>query len=519
MGRITKTLAGGRRYDLLLYGLIAVSFLTCAWAIDRSAGPFTADPDFQYLLNGLDIVTLHWAVYIDHPGTPAETLVAITQAFTWLLTLPWHGFGSIADDVLRQPQFYMEAANVVFAFVIVGAILFFCRCVRQAGGDIAAAAVGLATMFPTYAPIFIFHRIMPEPILLAGALVVAGLVAKRAFDPDRFPQTSRYSLFLGCAIGFCLATKVTSLPLLLVILFLEGSAARWRALKAATITAIVLMLPAGPHVFGMLRRFIHIGTHRGNYGTGQAGLPSAGELWTNLQALAQGAPEAFLWLGTFVSVLVAFRLLHERMPGHFQRAWTVAALVVLGGILLVSRQPHPYYLTPTLPFIALGVTLLAALVLKGRPLRWAGLAVAALLVAWASDKTSAEYFATNHRLQDEVADRGCLMVPYYGADNAQYNLFFGNDTGGDTFSDRLSRLYPNFLTYSIVSKKFMTFGRELDKQEALSHFRNEKCVELVGSGLDEEDKLPSMRLVAQYRAGSVYELLPGWHNDPYGRQP
>ncbi len=515
-----------RDIDLLVYVCIAVSFLVCAWLIDHLLGSFTADPDYAYLLNGLDIVIGHAPSHVDHPGTPIQMLIAVIIAITWLVTLPAHGLDTIQDHVLRHPLFYMEAVNAVFGTGILGALLFFCRCIRQGGAPIAAAAVGIAVMFTSYAPRFIFHRIMPEPVLFAGALVLAGLIARCALDPKNFPQTRNYSIMLGVVIGFCLTAKVTSAPLLLAMLFLDNGKARIAALIAAVLSAAFFLLPAMFHFYQMVRGYIHIATHRGEYGGGQSGFVSATDLWNNIQILFGGAGETFLSVTLFLFCLFLFSVLRKPLPGKVYRALLVTVLVIVAEILLVAKQPRPYYLVPVLPFVALGNTLLVSLVSNSIRMSALWLAAAVAMSTWGFEKTRAALLSdvtfnnTNHRLQQEVKQRGCLLVPYYGADDPEFNLFFGNMTAGYRFGSSLARAYPDFVTYHTALRQFMNFDHTLNRTEAEARFSKEKCVELVGVPLGEHEiSFHTVKPIEKSSAGTVYELLPGWPDEPYGKEP
>jgi hypothetical protein len=106
------------------FAAIAILYLASAALISRALGLFLPAPDYSYLMNGLNILSLHIPNHFDHPGTPVQVIIAFILGATWLLTLPWHGFSSLQNEILAHPQFYMQCVNCVFAAGIATALVF-----------------------------------------------------------------------------------------------------------------------------------------------------------------------------------------------------------------------------------------------------------------------------------------------------------------------------------------------------------------------------------------------------------
>ncbi len=206
--------------DIAVYVAIAVAFLATAWAISRALGIFTPDPDYAYLLNGLDIVRLQSPTLVDHPGTPVQTLIAIILGITWILTLPWHGFSSVQDQVLLHPEFYMGCVSYAFAACVAAAMVFFAWSVRRSSGILAPALVGLISIFQSYIIYQTFHRTIPETVCWRPRWCLR-VSSPRPLTPRMISWgTRRYASIIGILLGFCITAKVTSAPLLLTIFFL-----------------------------------------------------------------------------------------------------------------------------------------------------------------------------------------------------------------------------------------------------------------------------------------------------------
>ena len=113
-----KGLSGAERRDAWILGFIAVLYVAGAAAIALHIAPFPGDPDYQYLLSGLDILTLRSLNFVDHPGTPVQSLIALIGGVTWLARLPVHGFGVKLDDILGHSQIYLTAISAVFTIAV-----------------------------------------------------------------------------------------------------------------------------------------------------------------------------------------------------------------------------------------------------------------------------------------------------------------------------------------------------------------------------------------------------------------
>ncbi len=275
----------GTRGDIAVYAVIALLFLATAWLIGHTAGAFTADPDYQYLMNGLDVLSLRPPTHIDHPVN-ARANDHRDRAGRHLDLDPAPGTvfqragpGAAPSAILhgmRQLCFPPPG--------IAAAIVFFAWSVRKSSGMLAPALVGLIAIFQTYPVFDTFHRIMPESVLLCATLVLAALIAKHAFADENSWKSPRFATVVGILLAFCVTTKVTSGPQLLTILFLPSWRAMQRASIACAIAVPVFLLPILPRWHQMVQNFFHILTHRGNYGAGGAGfrrLPNCSRTWAH----------------------------------------------------------------------------------------------------------------------------------------------------------------------------------------------------------------------------------------------
>src|SRR5262249_37736520 len=133
-------------------------------------------------------------------------------------------------------------------------------------------------------------RVSAEPMLVATTLLLLGLLVPFAFS-EAPPRATRANVAVGIALGLCLATKVTALPLLLGLLLLPGNRARGIALLAMVAAALVATSPIIPEYGRMLDWLTRVAIHRGIYGQGEVGIPPVRSLWRNARDLLSGARE------------------------------------------------------------------------------------------------------------------------------------------------------------------------------------------------------------------------------------
>ena len=100
--------------DAAVLASVLVLHLIGVAIIDFTISPFPGDPDYIYLVNGLDMLALHAPSYFDHPGTPVQVAIAFITGITWLTTMPMHGWARKMDDVLLHSQFYLGVISAIF---------------------------------------------------------------------------------------------------------------------------------------------------------------------------------------------------------------------------------------------------------------------------------------------------------------------------------------------------------------------------------------------------------------------
>jgi hypothetical protein len=509
--------------DLAAFALVGGLVIAAALVVGAAAGRFEADPDYIYTLNGLELLTLRSPSYYTHPGTPVEILSALVIALAWLVSLPMHGLVSVQDQLLGHIDYYMRWINAAFIACNAGALVFFAWRVRAATGRLFPSIAGSLSLFLFMSAFLSVHRITAEPFLLTGSIVLAGILAPLAFAPEGFAETRKFAMAVGAAIGFCIAVKATAAPLLIMI-FLLTRDRRMTALLSCLVTILILTLPVVPHYPEMLLWYVGLFTHQGGYGSGAVGVPSFADLMADAGSLVAATPEVFVCLALYGVAIVMARVGLWRLPERSIRMLTFCFAFVVLDLLLVVKQPEVRYTIPTVGLLCLGNAVLLQCFLPRAPV-WAGMLVVAALAAigFSTGQARTEHLiavrAPNEALLRKVAQSGCLESPYYEVNQTEFNLYFGNGWTQSIYSDRLDRLFPDFISYDNNHNVFQNFAGNMTRQQVLALFARQKCVYLVGSPMarftpsffpPEWISLVEQTPGTPREAIAVYALKPGW---------
>jgi hypothetical protein len=446
-------------------------------------GTFEADPDYVYLLNGLNLLTFHAPGHYDHPGTTVQIIAALSIVPAWLVSMPVYGTSGVTNAVLSHPQYFLHVISFVLIALAAAAIFYMGRRVQAA----ANLATALAAQISILACFFVMHelnRVSPEPLLLASSAFLAGYLAPAVLQPEQFVQTRTYALGLGMLLGFIMVTKVTAIPLLGTIFLLHGRNFRITAVTAGLMTGLVLTLPIAIHYRQMAHWFASLFIHTDVYGSGPAGVPAASNLWHGFTFLLGQAPEVFI---AFAFYIVSLPLLQ----GATRRAVAICVLILAVGILMVLKEPNARYFMPIIGAIVLANAAIASWsLMRGGPVRVLGAILALLLVIgvgrnafatsnWAEDARHSQI--DNRKLLATATASGCRIVFFYGTNTVAYNLAFGHEYTPGQFDSDLDRLYPQSLFYNPYLHRFETFKGPISPKEVEGRSGPHPCIHLVGS--------------------------------------
>lgn len=530
MIRIASVTEGVRKGGMLLV-LPAVVILVAA-GLRNARGPAwlaCSDPDYVYLLNGALIASGDVAPYSDHPGTTLHLVHGAAIAVVHSLC----GGGSITEDVLRRPEFYLDALNGIWILLVSLGSLCAGLAIFRRTGSLWLAVLVQMTPFLSAANVQALYRVNPEPAMLGLGQVVLALVFWGRPEWVHSWRRPVWAAAIGTLAGLGVGMKLTFLPVLIVAaVAVEGLAYQALCLVvAASVFGILVYCPCvgtGEYIFkfgGMVLR----GT--GQYAGAGGGTMTWGTFLDTMQAWGLRVVAAewpiLLVVAGGVAVLVS-RLLTPRLePADRERRWQVRTLAVLvcAELLQVALAAKGLnmairYLVPAWSLVG-GTLVLSVLVsaelrpdwrrrLRGRitlvliAVAMTGAAVRLLACGKELGAGCESGLAASRRLALEFPNS--RVVQYAGAPSVERALEFGNNWAWKLLSDDLTRVYPKYVFFNLDSGWLENFSGTVDPAAV---FDGTSDVLLWGGA---EPRLETCRWTRQLFAVNnqyVYRVDPG----------
>ena len=361
---------------LLLGSAIALKM----YPLYAGGGLYVADPSYVYLFNGLLLLEQQVPYHIDHPGTPLQSLIAILVYSQWtFLKL----FESVNPDVvlavMSDPERYLNFIGRALLFCNVAALIYLGKKIYDCTASLVLTALCQCSLL-TYG-IFATKLVYPAPEALVSCLSIwmLGLLVPIIFQASSVNEKrSAVAIKVGLIFGLGLATKLTFLPMALLLL-LVGT---WRHIGQATLAAlvgwIVGVLPIItklPDFWGWVTNMI---THTGKYGGGSKGIVDVSQLSGNFHQLAAAFPSFYWILWVLVGSVIFFSGVHQlkyfsktsleknksRDYVHVIKVLTILISVCVLQTLIVLKHFGQHYMIPALPIAYVGL----AVLLKSIPL-------------------------------------------------------------------------------------------------------------------------------------------------------
>lgn len=487
----------------LLFLVLPAFFLLTGLNFNRTL--YSNDPEYAYLMNGLNIARGKFVGHAENPGTTVQELSAVVLTARHLIN-PSEG-KSLQEDVLTNPDGYIEMNRRVLIVMITIAMVFLgslglsiTRMIWP--GILLQLGIFLSADMLEQA----WTKFAPEPMLIVVSSSMALMVLLSYFSNNS--KSARFPFAFGLISGFGLATKVTFLPLLIIpVMVLGNKRERLTYLKWTAISALVLMIPAILEFPHMGKWFLNVFIHTGTYGEGGIGVVNPVQYITNLAAISMVNPSLVITCLFTLILSGALRFLPDYKEKHSSNpaVWYAFAtgLAQLIAILMVAKHYHAnHYLVPAHCLTGLAwifnSLILTSLVNteKVKPVLINLLLITAfLLTAFTTYPelkqanqgykiSNDEYNATLKKIKAEFPDY--LKAYYYPTSINPYSaLEWGNVYSRGYNLDMLSQLYPDGIFFDIRSNGFMKWESKLDADSLSAHYNGN--ILLVGGPLNSGD--------------------------------
>jgi hypothetical protein len=316
---------------------------------------FGNDPEYAYLMNGINIGMLKPVGHTDNPGTTVQLYSAIFLRVAYLLQ-PEKSEG-FQKYVLRNADEYIELERQGLIWInslvilVLGVISWL--LLRNIWLSLLLQVMPFTSANLTE---HVFTKVSPEPVLLLASAAMVILVLHFLFRKKK--EESKFAIYYAMVCGFGLATKATFLPLVLIpFLLLDGKALRKRFLLYFFPFFLLFTIPAIPQYPHMAKWFLGLTAHTGTYGEGGWGIINPIQYFYDLVTICISNPVLFVTILVSALILIS-TMIRSAFRDEFKnnlifRILTALTAAQLAGIFMVAKHYHAnHYLIPELCLMA-----------------------------------------------------------------------------------------------------------------------------------------------------------------------
>jgi hypothetical protein len=442
-----------------LISVLPVTFFVVVSYMHQMRGPewlaTWADPSYLHLLNAALVGDLQAPAHTDNPGTPLHILGGAILRIQHAVL----GHGQFLDDIVMRPEWYLVTFYNVLLFATTVAYWLSGFIVWRSARSTSAALLVQFSPWCFWPVLTTATMLAPDALVNALATLFSGVFLCEACRTNsQDPPSRRTVTVLGLLAGIAIATKVTSLPLLVAPLILIQSY-RGRLLFLA-VTVLAFLLGTAPilgrldHLYSFISRCI---THSGQYGGGSSGIDVTA-YFSVLERILEGNKVATGLIVLTWAVLIAAWLAGTAGSRQWMRALFAIAVAETCQILLAAKGLEARYAIASLGMIGANLWLLGCICAdivgtrNGHRIAIATLASLTILVV-ALNVRNISASRTSSRSNRDARERlaavarglqrqGYTLVYGHWASSPVNALYVGNRFADGRLSDILAEKYP-----------------------------------------------------------------------------
>ena len=318
--------------------LLLIPALLTLYRLNVDKPHYSSDPDYAYMMNGLNICIFQLPFYSDHPGVPLTIFNAVFLYPVYLFS--GHGNG-LQFDFFSNPVYYeLRLHNILFVIVLISSFIFGYILWRKTG-NIGLALVLQGIPFYYFISVdVIATRNMPETIFpvifLAFIVDVVYLIVN--------PAHRKALMLLPILSGFALSVKIILFPFLLIPLFLYCKSYKdfiYFCLNTV-LSFIVFTLPIIKQFPHMAYWFFKLFIHSGYYGHGAFSIINPNSYFSNIKSIItsnQLLLYCFIISVAFAIVLPFIRKkFHDFLSQNLTRLFYVVFFTHLINLLILAKS-------------------------------------------------------------------------------------------------------------------------------------------------------------------------------------
>jgi hypothetical protein len=450
--------------------------------------------------------------HVDHPGTTLQ----VAGAFMLKSFHFFRNASPLAEDVLKNPEVYLGFMHRIFLALTI----FFIFLVGWLGywktGDKSFSLLLQSSPFFSTTILLSAGRMNPESFLLWVSFAIILVII---YFHSTVPQKSYkgYVFLFAALCGLGIATKVTSIPIILVPLFIfHGFYRRFSFLLLTAAFFFGFTSPIVSSYHSLIGWFEKLFVHSELYGTGAPTIIDLQVYLFNLKYLHRSELVFFVVLYaamlTWIVGLFSYRKKEISSRKEFQILSGVIACQLVS-LLLGAKHFIPgkeYYL---LPALVLSGLVFGLVLQQTKP---AKILVTAVLVIFGIVRVYGTVDAYRNlkeikseglrvfRQVEELADYGKVYYPL--ASSPQYAIRWGTYFSFNRHAALLNQLYPRVYFYDTLSQQYSGWNEQTD----LGRIWAESGGRVIFQGfpLDVQRRPPGLEDISGGHYETIYRFAP-----------
>lgn len=425
---------------------------------------FASDPNYIYLFNGLNLAAHGGPIgHYDNPGTPVIIYSAVIMRITYLFRSTDDDFTS---DVLKNPNFYTSI--IVWTLVVMNCLLLFVIgffILRMTKEIIYSLLFQTIPFFSKFVFIWSFQNLSPEPVLLGTIIVFVILFLRKYYFNISFGDYSleyaenkkiildRFIILFAIIVGFSLATKINTIPLVLLpLLFIPGFKNKYAFLIITFSSFILFTLPIFRLYRIMFDWYLNIIRHTDLYGTGSRGFVDAGLLYEHFLLTLKDEPIILSVLAISL-IIIVLQIVRKKFDSHF-KILVKLLIVQMAYLFMVLKNFHLHYFIPLLPTLAVNIFIILEMFKVSRVFKI--LVISPFIIAcFFLSYTDFTYKVDPEYTLKEMPDG--VNVYSYKSKSIVAAIKFGEDRSGNANSEKLKEVHGDQYFYELINKTFSTW--------------------------------------------------------------
>jgi hypothetical protein len=301
------------------------------------------DPSYGYLFNGLNLAQGNMKLGLAmHPGTTLHVLVALNIKIIHAFS----GRNPVADDVIANPEFYLNIISAEIIMINAVALLFLGIRTFRRQQNIGLSLALQLTPFVSVQGFCFASGVMLEPLLLCIEILIVILLSEYAFGNRNDIKTG--SLISAAILtGMGIATKVVFIPMAFLPFFLMDGIRKKMAYTGIVIASLCIFLIPVYQVLPSFFTWIKdLFLHSGRFGSGEANIIDFKEYKENLGLIFT---HNYIYTAGFILAIIALPI--SILPGkkynikaNRQKILLGLVVVYILNALMVAKHFSIHYL-------------------------------------------------------------------------------------------------------------------------------------------------------------------------------